>query len=198
MDLSKDPWRQKVILWLKENVSEHRLQHILGVEAVCIELAQLHKLPINKAAKAGLLHDLAKFFPGKKLLKIASKHQLEPDKICLNYPHLLHADISAILAREKFGIKDKKILRAIANHTLGQPDMDLLSCLVFVADAIEPSRGDSEDLSKIRIVSRKNLYQAVWKASDYGLGYLIRDRKVIHPRTVLTRNWALRKAKQQI
>ncbi|MFM6407080.1 MAG: phosphohydrolase, partial [Microcystis sp.] len=27
--------RQQVIDWLKENVNEHRLRHILGVETMC-------------------------------------------------------------------------------------------------------------------------------------------------------------------
>jgi HD superfamily phosphohydrolase YqeK len=55
--------REKVIAWLKEEVSAERLDHILGVEAMSRELALIHGADPELAAQAGLLHDLAKFFP---------------------------------------------------------------------------------------------------------------------------------------
>ena len=188
--------RDRVISWLKENVNEHRLQHILGVEQTCIDLARCHNLNEKKAAKAGLMHDLAKFFPPKKLLKIAEKAKITVDKVCLSSPHLLHADISAVVARQEFGVKDAKILDAIANHTLGTPGMSKLSCVVFVADALEPNRGNSSELNAMRAVAQENLYKCVQQTSDYSLRYLVSQQKVIHPRTILTRNWALTKAKK--
>ncbi len=72
-------WRDPVLKWLQENVSNHRLQHILGVEQTCIDLAHSHKEDPIKAGKAGLLHDLAKFFPSKKLLRIAKKNKIAID-----------------------------------------------------------------------------------------------------------------------
>ncbi len=191
--ISQD-WREQVLSWLKENVSAHRIEHILGVESTCIQLAKLHGISLEKAAQAGLLHDLAKFFPPQKLLKMANKANLKVDPICQNHPHLIHADVSAVVAKKEFGIKSKGVLEAISNHTLGNPQMSDLSCLVYIADSIEPNRGDSPELAKIRQLATQNLYQATWATSDYTLNYLISDRKVIHPRTVLTRNWALSKS----
>ena len=74
--------RNEVIDWLKENVSPKRLKHILGVERTCIDLANIHRINPEKAAKGGLMHDLAKFFPPRKLLKIARKEGIEIDDIC--------------------------------------------------------------------------------------------------------------------
>jgi predicted HD superfamily hydrolase involved in NAD metabolism len=188
--------RDRVIAWLNNNVSARRLKHILGVEQTCIELASSHQLDRDKAAKAGLMHDLAKFFPAEKLLHMATAAGLEIDPICQQRPHLLHADVGAIVAREEFGITDAEILEAIANHTLGSPQMSKLSCLLYVADTIEPSRGSNSDLKTIRKTAPKNLYQAVRQASDYSIRYLISNDKIIHPRTVATRNWALNSAKE--
>jgi len=187
--------RDRIISWLKENVNEHRLQHILGVEQTCIDLARCHDLNEKKAAQAGLMHDLAKFFPPKKLLKMATKAKIEVDEVCCSSPHLLHADISAVVAQQEFGVKNKKILAAIANHTLGTPGMSRLSCVVFVADALEPNRGDSAELNAMRATAKENLYKCVQQTSDYSLKYLVSQQKTIHPRTILTRNWALAKAK---
>ncbi|MEL6929341.1 MAG: bis(5'-nucleosyl)-tetraphosphatase (symmetrical) YqeK [Cyanobacteria bacterium J06600_6] len=189
--------RDRVINWLQENVSSHRLQHILGVESTCINLARCHQLDENQAAQAGLMHDLAKFFAPRKLLKIAASANLTVDQICLDHPHLLHADIGAVVAQQEFGVEDPEILSAIANHTLGAPQMSKLSCVVFVADVLEPNRGDNEQLKSMRLVAEQNLYKCVRQTSDYSLEYLLSKHKIIHPRTVLTRNWALAQAKLQ-
>ena len=186
--------RHRVISWLKENVSEHRLQHILGVEQTCIDLARCHGVDESKAATAGLMHDLAKFFPPQKLLKIATKAKIPVDEVCRRSPHLLHAEVGAVVARE-FGVRDPEILTAIGNHTLGAPGMDKLSCVVFIADALEPNRGDNAELNAMRTVAVENLYKCVHQTSDYSLKYLVSQQKTIHPRSILTRNWALTKIK---
>ena len=187
--------RDRVINWLEKNVSSHRLQHILGVEATCLKLARCHQLDEQQAAQAGLMHDLAKFFPPQKLLKIATEVNIPIDEVCLNYPHLLHADIGAVVAQREFKVKDPEILTAIANHTLGAPQMSKLSCVVFIADVLEPNRGDNEKLAAMRRVAEQNLYKCVQQTSDYSLEYLLSKHKIIHPRTVLTRNWALTQAR---
>lgn len=182
--------RQRAIAWLEQNVSTHRLEHILGVETMAINLAKIHHLDIEQAAQAGLLHDLAKFFPPTKLLHLAQQHQLEIDEVCRRVPHLLHADVGAIVAQEEFGVKDKTILVAIANHTLGQPNMDDLSCVIFLADALEPGRGNSKKLNQLRQTSQEHLLQAVRQVCDMTLKHLVKTNKLIHPRMVQTRNWA--------
>ena len=189
--------REKVIDWLKDNVSEHRLQHILGVEKMCEELAIHHNIDHKKAAQAGLMHDLAKFFSPPKLLDMAKKEYNEIDSVCLSNPHLLHADVSAIVARDTFNVTDKDILEAIRNHTLGNPEMSDLSCIVFIADALEPNRGNTPELEKMRKISQKNLHKTVQQTCEYSLQYLIKHNKTIHPRAILTRNWALSEVRNQ-
>lgn len=183
--------REQVITWLKKNVSPPRLQHILGVEAYAAQLAQCHGVDPQKAAQAGLMHDLAKFFAPQRLLKIANKEGLVLDDVLTRHPHLIHADVSAIVARDRFGVTDAEILDAIRHHTLGCPDMTELSCVVFIADAIEPHRGNSPELEHMRQISLINLYQALLLTCDYSFAHLLHKQRVIHPRTVLTRNWAL-------
>ena len=88
-------------------------------------------------------------------------------------------------------MQDESVLQAIALHTLGRPGMSLLSCVVFVADSLEPGRGSTPELEALRQVSRQDLYKAVWLTCDYSLRFLLRRRCLIHPCTILTRNWAL-------
>lgn len=189
--------RSQVLAWLADNVSSHRLQHILGVEQMCFQLACRHQINPEKAAQAGLLHDLAKSFSPPKLLAMARQEGWEIDPVCAANPHLLHADVSAIVARDWFGVEDEEILTAIRNHTLGSPQMSPLSCLVFVADTLEPNRGNTPELEAMRQVSWQNLSQSVQQTCDYSLKCLLNTSRTIHPRAVLTRNWALQMVKQQ-
>ena len=122
---------------------------------------------------------------------MAETEGIEIDPICASNPHLLHADVSAIVARYEFGVTDEKVLAAIRNHTLGNPGMSRLSCIVFIADALEPNRGDTTELNTMRQVSRQDLYQGLLQTCDYSLRYLLDTARTIHPRTILTRNWAL-------
>lgn len=190
--------RSQVLAWLADNVSSHRLQHILGVEQMCFDLAHRHGVNPEKAAQAGLLHDLAKFFPASKLLAMAQQEGWEIDPVCAANPHLLHADVSAIVARDRFGVNDAEILTAIRNHTLGSPQMSPLSCIVFVADALEPNRGSTPALEAMRQASWQNLSQSVRQTCDYSLKHLLHTSRTIHPRAILTRNWALQMAKQPL
>lgn len=183
--------RDQVLTWLADNVPASRLQHILGVEEMSVELAKHYGLDVEKAAQAGLMHDLAKYFKPDLLLQMARAAKIEVDPICEATPHLLHADVSAIVARDKFGVEDDSVLEAIALHTLGRPGMSDLSCVVFIADTLEPSRGNTPQLEALRQVSRQDLHKALWLTCDYCLRFLLDSRCLIHPRTILTRNWAV-------
>jgi predicted HD superfamily hydrolase involved in NAD metabolism len=186
--------REQILSWLAQNVPPSRVKHILGVEQMARDLACHYQLDADKAAQAGLMHDLAKYFKPEKLLEMARAEGMELNEVDISNPHLLHADASAIVARNTFGIQDAEILDAIANHTLGRPQMSQLSCIVFLADALEPGRGDNPELERLRTLSRTDIYQAVWQSCDYSLKFLLSRRLLIHPRTIATRNWALEKS----
>lgn len=189
--------RERVLTWLADNVPNSRLKHILGVEQTAIELAGIHHVDKEKAARAGLMHDLAKCFKPARLLQMAKEAGVEIDAVTEANPHLLHAQVSAIVAKNLFDERDTEVLEAIASHTLGKPGMSKLSCVVFVADSIEPNRGSSPELEALREISKHDLYKAVWLTCDYSLSFLLETRCLIHPQTILTRNWALQKASQQ-
>lgn len=187
--------REKVIAWLEENVPSSRVQHILGVEEMSKQLAKVHAADEEKAQTAGLMHDLAKYFPADQLLAMGQEKGIAIDEICAVRPHLLHADVSAIVAEDTFHVKDEEILRAIAEHTLGNAEMSKISCIVFVADKLEPNRGDDEELNAMREATWENLYRGVYQVCDVSIKKLIQKGRPIHPRTVATRNWAMQATK---
>lgn len=189
VDWQSAAWRSPVLNWLAANVPPKRLQHILRVEAMAMTLAEIHGLSVQQAAQAGLMHDLAKYFPPERLLAMAETAGIELDEILCGHPHLLHAEVSALVAQTEFAQQDPEILQAIRDHTLGRPGMSPLSCVIYLADSLEPGRGDTPTLQQLRQLSTENLHHAVWLTAEASLQYLFGSRHLIHPRTILTRNW---------
>jgi predicted HD superfamily hydrolase involved in NAD metabolism len=183
--------RQRVLDWLANHVPQSRIEHVLRVEQMAMELARLHQLDQSRAAQAGLMHDLAKYFKPQILLEMAQRANLPIDPVDQLNPHLLHATVSALVAHSEFDIQDGQVLDAIANHTLGSPEMAPLSCVVFLADSLEPGRGDKAELEQLRQISQTDLIKAVWLTSDYSLRQLLDQGRLIHPRALATRNWFL-------
>lgn len=190
--------REQALNWLNQYVPESRLRHILRVEQMAIALAAHHQVDVNQAGQAGLLHDLAKYFKPERLLTMAREAGLEIDPVDEANPHLLHAEVSALVARDELGIRDEAVLNAIRNHTLGCPGMSRLSCVVFLADSLEPGRGHTPELEALRQASWQDLYQGVWLTCEQTMRWLFEQQRLIHPRVILTRNWAMLAAQQQV
>ncbi len=182
--------REQVLDWLKTAVPRHRLQHILGVEKTAAQLAYHHHLDMAKAARAGLLHDLAKYYGAQKLLSEAIRYHIPLDPITRANPHLLHAPVSAAVAQELFDEQEDDVLQAIANHTLGEPGMDNLSCALYVADWIEPMR-TGEELVAMRAIAFTDLKKTVLLGCNATIEELLAQERPIHPRTIATRNWLI-------
>ncbi len=190
--------REQVLAWLRDNVPPSRIKHILGVEQMATDLATHYQNDTQKAAISGLMHDLAKYFKPQKLLEMAQLAGIEIDPVSAANPHLLHADVSAIVARDTFKVIDADVLDAIALHTLGKPGMNELSCIVFLADTLEPGRGNTPELENLRKICYQNLDRAMWQTCDYALKFLLETHCLIHPRTIATRNWFLQKAQKKV
>ncbi|MEM1279031.1 MAG: bis(5'-nucleosyl)-tetraphosphatase (symmetrical) YqeK [Cyanobacteria bacterium P01_H01_bin.152] len=183
--------RQNVLIWLQTAMPAKRLQHILRVEETAIALAEHHQLPVAQVQQAGLMHDLAKCFAPTKLLAVAAAEGWTLDPAEQQVPHLLHAPVGAVVAREQFGVTDQTVLTAIATHTLGSPDMDAISAVVYLADALEPGRGDTPQLHHLRQLSYRDLWGAVYETCVFSLQHLLENKRPVHPRTILTHNQLL-------
>lgn len=108
---------------------------------------------------------------------------------------MLHADVSAIIARDIFGVNDEEVLQAIANHTLDRSGVSPLSCIVFLSDSLEPGRGNTLELQAFRKISVDNLDRAVRSTYNYTITVLLESSCLIHPRVMTKRNWFLQQWK---
>jgi predicted HD superfamily hydrolase involved in NAD metabolism len=95
------------------------------------------------------------------------------------------------VAREAFGVADEALLSAIARHTVGGERMTLDEQILFVADAIEPGRGEAVWLADIRAAAEVDLALACRRAYDHTFEFLLRHGQPIHPDAARGRNWLL-------
>lgn len=177
--------------YLKQNVSEYRFNHIERVVKTAKKYAKKLGLDHYKAELSGWLHDIAKEIPNENLLDIAKQNNIPLDEVDLQNPHVLHARVGEVIAKEKFGITDPDILGGIRCHTLAEPNMSDLIMVIYLADATEPTRERKFAAPIRKIFKEKGLKYAVLEAMNGKLSQLIKKNKLIHPLTIQARNWLL-------
>ena len=175
--------------WLKSNVTAKRFKHIERVAKTAKKYAKRVKVSPSKAELAGWLHDCAKDFSNEKLLNFAKRHKIELDKVDYINPHILHARVGALIAKNKFKITDKDILGGIRCHTLAEPNMSKIVMVVYLADATEPGRERRFADPVRKTFKTKGLEAAVLHAINVKLLEVIKRGKSIHLLTIRARNW---------
>lgn len=179
---------------------QHRLEHSLGVGKIAQALAAVYggdEEQQYKARVAGILHDWEKAYKLDELLVKAQQLHLEEDPLLTGIvlaeaKPLLHGFIAKKTLKSLYPFLSDDVLRAIALHTLGSVDASFLDKVVYIADFIEPSRGNEKRLRKVReqagVVSLDELYFASYQAS---IRYVIQTGRYLLPASVAVYNGLL-------
>ena len=171
---------------LKKALDGPRYEHTLGVmyTAGCMTMA--HGGNIKKAMLAGLLHDCAKCMTHEERLLLCEKYGVEVTASELENKALLHAKAGAILAKIEYDIADEDILHAITVHTTGEPDMNILDKIIYIADYIEPGRDKAPNLEYVRKLAYIDLDACMAQILYDTLNYLQTRGGSIDPTTERT------------
>lgn len=179
--------RAEIIARLKATLDRERLDHSLRVEQIALRLAKKWGVDARQVSLAALLHDCARRYSRHELLVIAGKIGLRIDPIREFEPKLFHAEISASLARQEFGIRDQTVLQAIRRHTVGAKKMSHLDKIIYLSDHLEEGREYSW-VARLRQLAFRDLDKAVVASTTQMIRYLLENGLPIYPRTVETRN----------
>ncbi len=173
--------RKELIAKVKEQVSEKRFKHILGVEQAALELARANDYELEKASVAALVHDYAKERSDSEFKALIVQTGLEQD--LLNWNNFIwHGVVGAEIIKKELKITDEEILNAVRRHTVGAKDQ-----IVYVADYIEPGR-DFPGVDQARQLAAESLRAAVEFETKHTLLYLMNNDKTIYPAAILTYN----------
>jgi predicted HD superfamily hydrolase involved in NAD metabolism len=178
--------REEALSLVKQQLTEHRYQHTLGVMETAIFLAGLYGANEKKAEIAAIFHDYAKFRPKEEMKEIIVSQGFPRDLLDYN-PELWHAPVGAYLAETEAGITDREILDAIRFHTSGRPGMTLLEKIIYLADYIEPGRL-FPGVDEVRELARENLDKALIKALQNTIFFLMKKNQTVYPDTFNTYN----------
>lgn len=171
---------------LKSELDHYRYEHTMGVMHTAACLAMRYDEDVERALIAGLLHDCAKCIPADEKIKMCKKNHIEISEAEKSNPGLLHAKLGAFLAKEKYGITDEGILRAITFHTTGCPEMTLLDKIIYIADYIEAGRKPLPNLAEVRKLAFCDLDACLYRILEDSLVYLESKGNVVDPMTEKT------------
>lgn len=165
---------------IKSKMSEHRFVHSVNVSKEARKLAKIYGADAEKAAIAGILHDITKEMPVEEQLKIITDSGIILDNVQKNAPKLWHGISGSIYIKENLDINDADILNAIRYHTTGRAGMSLLEKIIFVADFTSQER-TYKGVSTMRKKSRKTLDEAMLYGFKFTFSDLSKRKLAIHP-----------------
>ena len=173
---------------LKDILSEKRYTHSVGVMEMAAKLAEIYRADIETAKLAGILHDIAKEMSSEEKLKYVKENNIIINEVeRINTP-ILHGKIGADIAKKKYGINEQ-VQRAIEYHTTTNPNMDLISKIVYVSDKIELNRKSEDyDIKYERELALKDIDKTIIYIIDSNIKSLLNKGKLIEAEMIETRN----------
>ena len=189
-ELRTHPKSIEIQQYLSDKLSAKRLQHVLAVQEMAIDLACIHKADVWHANLAALLHDSAKWMTPQALYSAVRSYEIRLDPIEEVTASLLHPLIGVKLAVEKFAVTELEVLEAIRNHTTGNPSMGVISQILYVADFAEPTRTHNA-VHIVRELAYTDLGRAVHHVARAKIEHLLDKGVTIHPNTLHTYNSTL-------
>ena len=163
-----------------------RFNHSIRVMEMALKLNQIHglNLDINKLQVAAILHDYAKVID-KNIQKELILKKYPNDLELLNYEPIWHSLIGDVIIKKDLNIFDEDILDAVVYHTIGRPEMNDMTKVIFLADYIEEGRTHKE-AEMVRNIAYRNLNQAIIEMIECSLKYLNNKGYPIYYKTLET------------
>lgn len=174
--------REELIEQLRQQIKVSRFEHVLRVEETALKIAEPLGADLEKVSIAALMHDFAKEMDEQEMLALALLYWPNDDlKTTTN--DIWHGPAAAQLCRTSFECQDESILKAIAGHTIGWFEMDLLAKIIYMADYIEPGR-EFKGVEKARQLTKENLTQACEYKMIHTIKHLLKQRVPIFRGTI--------------
>lgn len=175
--------RQDMLNIVRQELTDSRYQHTLGVVQSALDLARRYGANEEKAEVAAIFHDYAKYRPLQEMKRLIETVPDIPNDLLAFQQELWHAFVGAYLVKERVGIDDREILDAIRYHTTGRENMTVLEKVVCLADYIEPGR-NFPGVDEVRRLARLDLNRALAKSLHNTIRFLKDKGEKVYPLTL--------------
>lgn len=155
-----------------QGLSARRYAHTLEVEKTAVQLAKRFSASIPAARVAAILHDCAKDMNPAEMARFMEDAGVPMEREFTRLPQLMHAAAGEAVAKLRYGITDLDILNAVRYHTEGRVSMSTLEKIIYLADAIEPTRKPYPGLFAVREAAQRDLDRAVMLCAEHTLHYV--------------------------
>lgn len=153
-------------------MGDKRYNHSVNVSKEAVRLAKKYGADVEKAAIAGILHDVTKEFDEQKQLQIFDSGDIILTDVEKSTSKLWHAISGSVYVQTELGITDCDIINAIRYHTTGRANMSLLEKIIFLADFTSEER-DYPDVEVIREKADKSLEEGMLYGIQFTLSVLL-------------------------
>ena len=169
--------REQLLQDMQQVMRPKRFEHVLRVEQTALALVDALNLDVDRAAVslAAVAHDFAKDLPLAEARELALRYQPERLDLAQCGSEIVHGPAAACLLQVRYGCTNQSVLNAIAGHTIGSKEMDLVAQVVYIADYIEPAR-DFDGVEEARRLAQHDLKAACWYKMTHTLAYLVAQR----------------------
>lgn len=163
---------------IRPRLKDARFEHSKNVSKEAVRLAKKYGADVEKAAIAGILHDITKETSEEEQLEIIKKAGIELTPLEANSPKLWHAISGSGYIKVELGINDEDILNAVRYHTTARGGMSLLEKVIFIADFTSEER-DYDGVDEIRKAADESLEAAMLEGLSFSIEDLAHRRLAI-------------------
>ncbi len=153
-------------------MGDKRYNHSVNVSLEAVRLANKYGADPDKAAVAGILHDITKEIDFEKQLQIISSGDIILTDVEKKTNKLWHAISGSVYIQKELGINDADIINAIRYHTTARANMSLLEKVIFLADFTSAER-DYPDVDVIREKAEISLEEGMLYGIEFTLTKLL-------------------------
>ncbi len=169
--------------YIRPLMTDYRYRHSLGVEKQAVKMARRFGADQQKAALAGILHDVCKDMPKGALLQNILESGIINGIDFKASPQLIHSYAGALYLQSHMDIHDLEVIEAVRYHTTARAGMSLLETVVYLADLTSEDR-EYPDVGEMRRLCDTDLRKAMIHALTHTVKELTRKQKPICPDTL--------------
>ena len=153
-------------------MGDKRYIHSVNVSKEAVRLAEKYGVDTEKAALAGILHDITKELDVQKQLQIFDSGDIILSDVEKSTTKLWHAISGSVYVQTELGINDQDIINAIRYHTTGRAGMSPLEKVIFLADFTSEER-NYPDVDVIRKKAEISLEEGMLYGIQFTLSVLL-------------------------